>query len=199
MIPFLRPRVWLFCSPAHAAGSGLGSTQRGLGSRGHPVKPAPAEDGPVHPADLHVRLPAPPGPALKDSPLSRATARAAQTSRKLPIGADYQRRPIGGPSLCQDAGRWWPTWHSAPPRAPQRPVGPLTETWEQPGTHPSLVRVAAPVGHPGRARRAVAMPTSNDARTPAATAATPAWSPRAADHVAATSPASTVRASARRR
>ncbi|WP_443068629.1 endonuclease domain-containing protein [Streptomyces sp. NBC_01361] len=82
-------------------------------------------------------FPPPPSPPPPNSPLTRAIARAANASRTLPIKADYQRRPVGGPSLCQDAGRWWPTWHSAPPRAPQRPwVGPLIATWELPGPIP---------------------------------------------------------------
>lgn len=112
------------------------------------MKPDLAEDGPVHPADLHVRRPGPPGPALKGSPLSRAIARAAQINRKLPIGADYQSRPIGGPPLCQFACRWWPTWRSAPPRASQRPVGPLAETQEQPGTIPRCALFAGLSSHP---------------------------------------------------
>ncbi len=97
---------------------------------------------PVKRAGLFTRLvftyafPPPPGPPQKQTPLTRAITRSAQFGPARPAGADYQRRPIGGPSICQDAGRWWPTWHSAEPRAPRRPVGPLTETWVQPGTIP---------------------------------------------------------------
>ncbi|MDX2815741.1 endonuclease domain-containing protein [Streptomyces sp. PA03-5A] len=53
------------------------------------------------------------------------------------MGADYQRRPIGGPSQCQDAGRYWGPFHTRPPRAPRRPwQGPLTESWPHPGRVP---------------------------------------------------------------
>ncbi|WP_371605043.1 endonuclease VII domain-containing protein (plasmid) [Streptomyces sp. NBC_01220] len=59
----------------------------------------------------------------------------------VPYGADYQRRPIGGPLVCQDSSRYWTTRHSFPgsypDRCPQRPFhGPLTETWAREGRVP---------------------------------------------------------------
>ncbi|MET9593173.1 endonuclease domain-containing protein [Streptomyces sp. NPDC006516] len=55
----------------------------------------------------------------------------------VPCGADYQRRPIGGPAVCQDPGRYWTPRHQMAHRGPQRPFqGPLTETWTAPGRVP---------------------------------------------------------------
>ncbi|MEV7239498.1 endonuclease domain-containing protein [Streptomyces sp. NPDC051020] len=55
----------------------------------------------------------------------------------VPWGADYQRRPIGGPMVCQDSGRYWTARHDMPHRGPQRPFhGPLTEMWTLPGRVP---------------------------------------------------------------
>ncbi|MFG2408804.1 endonuclease domain-containing protein [Streptomyces brevispora] len=55
----------------------------------------------------------------------------------VPYGADYQRRPIGGPAVCQDSGRYWTARHGMPHRGPQRPFhGPLPETWALPGRVP---------------------------------------------------------------
>ncbi|MFI6142410.1 endonuclease domain-containing protein [Streptomyces griseus] len=55
----------------------------------------------------------------------------------VPYGADYQRRPIGGPVVCQDSGRYWNNRHGLPHRGPQRPFeGPLTESWTRPGRVP---------------------------------------------------------------
>jgi hypothetical protein len=55
----------------------------------------------------------------------------------FPYGADYQRRPIGGPTVCQDAGRAWGRIHGAQHRGPAMPVhGPLTERWARPGNVP---------------------------------------------------------------
>jgi hypothetical protein len=73
------------------------------------------------------------GQILKDN-LER---RASRPSPAVPWRADYQRRPIGGPALCQTAGRWWAPWHSEPSRSPTRPwSGPLTEQWTLPGRVP---------------------------------------------------------------
>ncbi|MEV7960276.1 endonuclease domain-containing protein [Streptomyces sp. NPDC088141] len=55
----------------------------------------------------------------------------------VPYGADYQRRPIGGPAVCQDSGRYWTPRHGQPHRGHRRPVhGPLTEAWTRPGRVP---------------------------------------------------------------
>lgn len=78
------------------------------------------------------------------SPRKTAAERLADEIQQLavhrpavPYGADYQRRPIGGPAVCQDSGRYWTTRHGMPHRGPQRPShGPLTETWARAGRVP---------------------------------------------------------------
>ncbi|MEQ4611471.1 endonuclease domain-containing protein [Streptomyces cavourensis] len=72
--------------------------------------------------------------------VERLTAALAQNTANrpsAPYGADHQRRPIGGPALCQDSGRYWTTRWDVPHRGPQRPFeGPLTETWTRSGRVP---------------------------------------------------------------
>ncbi|MGW2612987.1 endonuclease domain-containing protein [Streptomyces mirabilis] len=64
--------------------------------------------------------------------LTAAITIALQQRPTVPWRADYQRRPIGGPDVCQDSGRYWSPWHSQPPRSPLRPWhGPLTAAWKQ--------------------------------------------------------------------
>ncbi|MEU5748186.1 endonuclease domain-containing protein [Streptomyces sp. NPDC047726] len=69
--------------------------------------------------------------------LAAETEQIAACRPTIPRGADYQRRPIGGPAVCWDSGRYWPPWHGMPHRGPQRPFhGPLTESWTLPGRVP---------------------------------------------------------------
>lgn len=91
------------------------------------------------------------------APAVRRLATAIDKARQgpaIPRDADYQRRPIGGLSMCQDSGRYWARWHTQPPRGAARPWhGPLTETWEQAGSRPALVRLVAAVRRAGGALR----------------------------------------------
>ncbi|MFI6063520.1 endonuclease domain-containing protein [Streptomyces sp. NPDC051286] len=69
--------------------------------------------------------------------IEAALLAAAVHRPTVPWGADYQRRPIGGPATCQKSGRYWTACHGQPHRGPQRPFhGPLTETWTRPGRVP---------------------------------------------------------------
>lgn len=69
--------------------------------------------------------------------LEAEIAQIAAHRPTVPRGADYQRRPIGGPALCQNSGRYWTARHDVPHRGPQRPFhGPLTERWALPGRVP---------------------------------------------------------------